>query len=150
MCVPFPKCFQLSPNTRDYSALQHALDTLPPLPELSQTPTTLKAQNLTSQQRALLEWTLASHPRRKASAFQPISLLTFLNEVPSARLTGSHASNPSLLPHAVFKLERHAQANVAVQCDHRNAVDNNFEGPEGSQEQQQHTVIAFQDRKSVV
>ena len=143
MCVPFPKCFQLSANTRDYSALQQSLDTLPPLPELSQTPTTLKPQNLTTQQRALLEWTLASHPRRKASAFQPISLLTFLNEVPSARLTGSHASNPSLLPHSVFKLEKHAQANVAVQCDHRNAVQyNNFEGPEGTQ-QQQRTVIAF-------
>lgn len=139
VCVPFPKQFQLSNNTRDYSALQHCLDTLPSLSELcklsSQTSTAALKEKLTSQQRELLEWTLASHPRRKASAFQPISLLTFLKEVPPARLTGSHASNPSLLPHAVFKLQPQAQANFADS----NAAVNGFEDAIHKSS----TVIAF-------
>ncbi|KAG7672800.1 hypothetical protein KSW81_001749 [Nannochloris sp. 'desiccata'] len=135
LCVPFPKCFQLSNNSRDYSALQQCLDTLPSLHELS---TASKENlNLTCQHRALLEWTLASHPRRKASAFQPISLLTFLHEVPCARLTGSHASNPSLLPEAVFKLALNAQPNVA---DTNSALNGGFEGNDAAQ---QRTVTAF-------
>jgi Poly(ADP-ribose) polymerase catalytic domain len=147
VCLPFPKPFQLSSNSRDYSALQQCLDDLPSLHELT---TASKEQfenlniKLTSQQRALLEWTLASHPRRKASAFQPISLLTFLKEVPCARLTGSHASNPSLLPHAVFKLSPQAQQNFSINEDNDNLNGGNPEfKKESTQQQQQRTITGF-------
>lgn len=115
VCVPFPKDFEFQ-GIRDYDALQHCIGSLPPLVELQHVESIAA---LSSQQRSLLQWTLLSHPRRKATAFEQISYDAFLTQVPAARLIGAQASNSSLRPHAVFKLQPQAQGNVA----HRRILD---------------------------
>ena len=56
--------------------------------------------------------------------------------MPAARLTGAHAMNSSLRPHAVFKLHPEAQNNVAQSMDYINYSTDNGSG-------NRHLVTAF-------
>ena len=120
VCVPFPKDFEVQ-GSRDYAALQQCLDSLRP-----------NAAILQNQHRRLLEWTLYSHPRRKASSFLRIPLEQFFDEIPEAQISGSQAVNTSLHPHAVFKLRREAQLNISGDVDSflddQNSIKTAFHG----------------------
>lgn len=112
VCVPFPKAFETN-GFRDYGLLAASIQTLPSLATFTENrpPNHL---TLTDPQRAALQWVVCGNTRRPPAAFVPISLQTFHEEVPQARVLWLSSSET---PNLVFKLLSGAHSNIPPRDD---------------------------------